>query len=418
MDDAFAISGNGLAGTLVRPSALIIAIAGGMIVPGAQVEAGMQPEAIQGAGFQGAGVTTGLAPRANLADTHPDPDVLTLADVMGPRAMPAVDGSASGLTYDPAPSRAVVVDRQLGEGVSGSLKITARNADLLSFGRAVDAMAEGATGKQRFADAFPVDAFAGEPGGSDAGLVAQPESVALSAGDLSGTASTSALELVAFDPFAAKPQPAAEIAEHLAPRLAAEVDAIEFVSNPVVQPLPTQELAAKPAIAAVPATAALAGKDLRDAPRPQPMAAARSSSLALAEKAPTPRTRTVQAKPARSSTSAALATPRPLSTPKVVSGRHMPGYRLAGDVIEFAMATRVNGQPAAPIPLRVTKDDRLWLRTGDLLSLVRAMMPQNQYDQLAASSAIDEYVTFDQVRNAGIGLRYDVARNLIAIDSD
>jgi hypothetical protein len=414
VDDAFAISGNGLAGTLVRPSALIIAIAGGMIVPGAQVEAGMQPEAIQGAGFQGAGVTTGLAPSTHLTDMRPDPDVLTLADIMGPRAKPAVDVSGSGLMYVPAPSPSVA-DRQLGEEVSGSLKITATKAESLSFGRAVDGVADRATVTRQFADAFPVDVFTGGPGDSDAGLVAPPAPPALSAGELSGNASTSAFELVAFDPFATKSQPAAGIAENLAPPVAAHADGIEFVSSPVVQPIPEHEWTAKPAIPAILTKSGLALHDQRPSASPQPLAAAPSKAAMPASALTAPKTKTIQTAPARSYLPAAMVTPRPLSTPKVVSGRTMPGYRLSGDVIEFAMATRINGQPAVPIPLRVTKDDRLWLRTGDLLSLVKKMMPQDQYDRLAASSAMEDYVTFDKVRSAGISLRYDVARNLIAI---
>lgn len=423
MVDAFAISGNGLAGTLVRPSALILALAGGMIVPGARVDAGMQPEANNSAGFQGAGVTTGLAPRAFLLDAQRDADVLTLADVMGPRATPVVDFSDSGLAYVQAPPRAVV-DRLLGEDVSGGLNLTARNTESLSFGRAVDGVADRTTSKLQFADAFPMDAFSEEPGGSGTGLVAPTKAPARSTGELSGTASTSALELVAFDPFAAKPQSAGDIAEQLAPPLAAQVEAIEFVSSPVVQPLPAHELAAKPAVAVPPAKSALAGKELRDPPRPQPMAAApsalpaKAALPALVAKSPNPKAKTMQPAPTRSSLSAVLATPRSLSTPKVVSGRTMPGYRLSGDVIEFTLSTSINGHPAAEIPLRVTKDDRLWLRTGDLLSLVKTMMPQDQYDRLAASSAKEDYVTFDKVRSVGISLRYDVARNLIAIDSD
>lgn len=413
MDDSFAIAGNGFAGTIVRPSAFILAIAGGMIVPGAQVEAGMQPKAIQGAG-----VTASFASGAFLADIQPDPDVLTLADVMRPTAAAAVAFAGPGLAPEPA-SASAGHDLRLVGSHSGGLTIADRNAETLSFSTAVNVETAGASSHQRFADAFSADGIPAGAGDGDPGLVAQP-APAPSAGELSGKATSGVLELVAFDPFAAKSQPGSDIADHLTRAPATQVEAIAFVSNPVVQPLPDRDMAARPEVSAVLAKTALAGTPPRDSASPRPMAAApaKAAMPALVAKAPTPKTKTTQAAPARSPLSAALVTPRPHTTPKVVSGRTMPGYRLSGDVIEFTLSTSVNGQPAAAIPLRVTRDDRLWLRTGDLLSLVKAMMPQDQFDRLAASSAMEDYITFDKVRGAGISLRYDVARNLIAIGSD
>lgn len=429
MVDLFAISGSGLTGTIVRPTAFVLAIAGGLIVPGAQVEAGMQPET-----REGTLVSANVTPSSSfLFGSQRDPDVLTNADILQTQTARAVAFSAGTFDMAPSPSRAasphVALDRTMPSEVSGGLAIAnqpalrsaLRSARGLAFSQAFDEAHFPAPEAERLADPMSGDELPKDVSGAgSAALTADtpPEQVA---GDLSGKAKADGLDLLAFDPFASKPLAgAAAAAGNPLPASTAAPAGLEFVSHPVVQPLPAPELAAKPEAIKPSAQLSPVKQAAREAAPSRLIAPAqvKSVSPAVTDKPAPSRALSTAPVTARSSSLRGLVTPKPLSPPKVVSGRHMPGYRIAGDVIEFTLSTSVNGERAAAIPLRVTKDDRLWLRTGDLLSLVKARMSPAEYERLASSPAMQEYVTFEAVRSAGISLQYDVARNLIAIGVD
>lgn len=184
---------------------------------------------------------------------------------------------------------------------------------------------------------------------------------------------------------------------------------LQFVSNPLVQQVPVsaeakadlapvraQPVAAAPARPVI-APAAAAAPRAPSAPRPAPAQLAREPQAQNAA-AFTPARKTKM-----------LA-----SIPAGASRAHAA----ANGTIELTLAASVNGQVTGSLPLRVTPDDRLWLRLGDLLGLVGKRMPPAEFARLSAAAASNEYVEFAAVRQAGIGLRYDAARNQISLDAE
>ncbi|MBC2664049.1 hypothetical protein H7F51_00805 [Novosphingobium flavum] len=197
----------------------------------------------------------------------------------------------------------------------------------------------------------------------------------------------------------AAPQPAAS-----APR---------FVAEPVVQPLPAAAPklveAAPPPLPSAPAAPALAAIPVPPiAPIGYDLAAARPAPAAAS---PAPRTQladTIRRKPL-----SRFAPTTKAKVPLRPAGTTAPGYAVRNDNIEFSLAARINGEPSGALPLRVSRDDRLWLRLSDLLGLIKDRMPAGEYARLAAAPGADDYVEFETIRRAGIDLRYDAANNRI-----
>lgn len=121
--------------------------------------------------------------------------------------------------------------------------------------------------------------------------------------------------------------------------------------------------------------------------------------------------------------------PRALARPAKVSPatRQAPATRLAkaqsgarhyavtGNRIDFSILVDAGGGAQGLVPVRISPDQNISLKLKDLLSLFEGDMEADHFSQLAASSAADEYVTFSQLRNAGIDLRYDAARDRITL---
>jgi hypothetical protein len=187
-----------------------------------------------------------------------------------------------------------------------------------------------------------------------------------------------------------------------------QAPAIRFVSIPVVQQVTETAVetgAARPelVLGAAPAALPTAAPAALASPAP-------AKATAPAKAAPAALARPEQPQPRMASAFAPAAKAKAMTAPV---GKAGPGYTVTNGTIDFALATRINGQPAGALPLRVTPDDRLWLRMRDLLLLVRERMNPLEFDRIAMSSSLEDYVEFDTVRRAGIALRYDAARNQI-----
>lgn len=178
---------------------------------------------------------------------------------------------------------------------------------------------------------------------------------------------------------AAAPAPVAEGPVALAV-IAAEPDQpkVAFVSEPVVQPVPAGP-AAKPL--AVP---------------PERPAA---STAQLAVKA---------APPAR---------PGKAKAPRggQIAGTIHSNFQLTDGTIDYRIGVRVNGGEPASLPMRITRDDQLSVKLGDLLAVVKPKMDPALYAYLSSSRGAEEYVSFAAIRAVGIDIRYDAARDQLLL---
>lgn len=307
--------------------------------------------------------------------------------------------------------------------------------------------------------------------------IAQPESAGLSAKaepaapvaviSLVPEASDPALQLVATQPVpAATPVSAAPVAVMDSPQPALAMNAV-----PGAEPVPlaiAPAAAAEPIrLAAAPAVAAIEAVARLDSPAPAPAvepllapaAAPQAAPAALVEsaapaaatpglvapavaeasvEAPKPAfvsepvvqtvTATAVTKPiAPVATPSAVAAPAPKAEPvarlaKTKAPRTAPlggaigsNFQLNDGTIDYRIGARVNGGEPASLPLRITRDDQLSVKLGDLLALVKPQMDPALYAYLAASRGADEYVTFATIRSTGIDIRYDAARDQLLL---
>jgi hypothetical protein len=92
--------------------------------------------------------------------------------------------------------------------------------------------------------------------------------------------------------------------------------------------------------------------------------------------------------------------------------------QMVGSVIEFMMPIETGGETLGQATMHIGSEDAISMRLGDLLSLVATRFDPERLKVLSASPSIDEYVSFDKLRAAGIGVRYDAANNRIVLSAD
>lgn len=106
-----------------------------------------------------------------------------------------------------------------------------------------------------------------------------------------------------------------------------------------------------------------------------------------------------------------LAT-RALPRKQALGGRT---YSVSQDTISFTMPLEVNGRVVGSLPLQISDSNMISVKLADLLEVVRTDPGAAGLAALANTAAAQEYVSFDQIRAAGIPIRYDAAHDRIII---
>ncbi len=368
MSSKFLISSDSISWTLAKPAMLVVAAVGGIGGHGVQERAFAPP-------VRPPQLRPTLAPGFLLDPTAPALKTATLTAV-------AVPGARLAQRARPA--------------VATAVPAVPEPADSADFVQAFPETPEmSAVAAEPAVEPAPGAQFAVTTWGAIIPAIQQTISPASDAGETDFAAQLSNLRL----PQPAEPAPTA-LPESA---IAAPVDAVQFISVAVVQPVP--QLATAPTAAAKPELALGAVKAARVAKTPK---------IAPTTAAPVPADRAELVSKAASTPAQRFAA-APAQRPLAGSMNGNKSYSIKDNVIEFALAARVNGAQSGAIGLRVTADDRLWLRLGDLLEVVRAQMAPAEFARFSASARAGDYVEFDTVRQAGIDLRYDAAHNQIAL---
>lgn len=92
--------------------------------------------------------------------------------------------------------------------------------------------------------------------------------------------------------------------------------------------------------------------------------------------------------------------------------------RVVGEFIFHQVSVRLNDSPAGNIDVRIGGDASLSVRVGSLLSVVEGRLDPDLFAALNASSGADAYVSFRELRAAGIDVRYDPAGDTIVLTAD
>ncbi len=91
---------------------------------------------------------------------------------------------------------------------------------------------------------------------------------------------------------------------------------------------------------------------------------------------------------------------------------------MVGNTIEFQLPVQADGVAVGRLTLHVVPDQPVALHLKELVGLFATQLDPQLLQALNASSQIDEYVTFERLRQAGIDIRYDAARNQIVLAAD
>lgn len=235
----------------------------------------------------------------------------------------------------------------------------------------------------------------------------------------------------------AAPQPVLEPVEvAAAPGVAAPVEVTApltlaepaEVAAPVVQldPAVPEPVAETQLAAVLPSAVAVPGAARRDAvldlvvpapelpaalpvqlPTPAPAALALANPAAKAPAAkPAPRAPLAKASPARIKRAALIG-------PQIPSR-----YKLVDGGVESQIGVQFYDQALGKVPLRVLGSGVPSLRLGDLLDLLKDRMDPARYETLSSSGAAEEFVSLQQLRDAGIPVRYDAARDQLKLGEE
>ena len=212
-------------------------------------------------------------------------------------------------------------------------------------------------------------------------------------------------------------------------------DAEPLVAAPA--PAPVAELALVPELKLTPAFAPAAAQRPALAPAPVPeldLTTQPVAELAAAERFPVmgniafDLAKAPRALPALAPGSAFADQPRPAlsksagsklaardtgSRPQAANQARQ--YQQTGHGIEFSIPAVLFGEVVGKVPLRVGGANLISVRLGDLLGLVRGRMDPAAFERLSGSRQAEDYVSFSTLRDAGIDLQYDAAKDRLIL---
>jgi hypothetical protein len=94
------------------------------------------------------------------------------------------------------------------------------------------------------------------------------------------------------------------------------------------------------------------------------------------------------------------------------------GYKVVAGVVEFPMQVEVGGENLGVVAMHVGAEDTLSIKLKDLLTIVSSRLDPERLKVFSASQSIEQFVSFSELRAAGIGVRYDAATNRVELSAD
>lgn len=92
--------------------------------------------------------------------------------------------------------------------------------------------------------------------------------------------------------------------------------------------------------------------------------------------------------------------------------------RLVGEYIFHQVSVQLNDHSVGAIDVRIGGDASLSIRVGSLLSIVQGELDPSLFAAMNGSAGADQYVSFNQLRAAGIDVRYEPAGNTIVLTAN
>ena len=92
--------------------------------------------------------------------------------------------------------------------------------------------------------------------------------------------------------------------------------------------------------------------------------------------------------------------------------------RIVGEFIFHRTTVQLNDSPAGNLDVRIGGDTSLSIQVSALLSIVEGHMDPALFEAMSASAGATEFVSFSEIRAAGIDVRYDAAADQIVLTAD
>lgn len=216
------------------------------------------------------------------------------------------------------------------------------------------------------------------------------------------TTTAAALDLTLVKPRAVKAAPDA-----LIPTPTRQADAVPLASAPVIAAI---EVAPTPAAAQTASLAAVMTVPVETLIPPK-VAPAASAPLELVS---SPELRRFDLANFRSPSApkAKLAASRKTAA---IAGRSRTSTRVVDEVLFRQTGLSIGGHPSGEVAVRIGPDMKPSIKVGDLLGVVSAQMDADALARFNLASSASEYVTFAQLRSAGLDVQYNAGSDSIAI---
>jgi len=91
--------------------------------------------------------------------------------------------------------------------------------------------------------------------------------------------------------------------------------------------------------------------------------------------------------------------------------------RNTGEVIEVRKPVRTNGKLGGLVSLRIVGDTTVLVKSSDLASVLGEGQARARIGSLGAKADSSGFVDFDALRDAGIDVRYDAARDQVVVET-
>lgn len=88
-------------------------------------------------------------------------------------------------------------------------------------------------------------------------------------------------------------------------------------------------------------------------------------------------------------------------------------YHRTPNGLSFAVPARLNGADLGSVSLLIRDGENISVRLGDLLAALKPAIEPAVYERLSTSLAVDDYMTLNELRRAGISVRFDDRDNLL-----
>ncbi len=105
--------------------------------------------------------------------------------------------------------------------------------------------------------------------------------------------------------------------------------------------------------------------------------------------------------------------PSIMSAATKLAGGAIRQYQRTPRGLTFAVTARLNGADVGAVSLLIRDGANISVRLADLLGALRPAIEPALYERLSTSQAADDYMTFNELRAAGISVRFDDGDELL-----